>query len=62
MANVDGLIDVESADVTVNSSFNLNFDWGTIGIIVGACVAVLIVIFHSDLHSCCTEQTSNAVV
>ena len=45
MANVDGLIDVESADVTVNSSFNLNFDWGTIGIIVGACVAVLIVIF-----------------
>jgi len=45
MSNVDGLIDVEDADITVNSNFNLNFDWGTIGIIVGACVAILIVIF-----------------
>ena len=45
MSSVDGLIDVEDADITVNSNFNLNFDWGTIGIIVGACVAILIVIF-----------------
>jgi len=43
--NTDGLIDVESANIEVNSNLNLNFDWGTIGIIVGAVVGIVVVIF-----------------
>ena len=29
----NGILDVENADVNVTSNINLNFDWGTIGII-----------------------------
>ena len=42
MTDISSLLD--NAEIDVNSTVNFNFNWGTIGIIVGSVVAVVVII------------------
>ena len=42
MSDISSLLD--NAEIDVSSTVNFNFNWGTIGIIVGSVVALVIVI------------------
>ena len=42
MSDIASLLD--NAEIDVSSTVNFNFDWGTIGIIIGSVVALVIVI------------------
>ena len=45
MDDLAGLVEIQSADIDVSSSVNFSFDWGTIGVIIGSIVGLLVVIF-----------------
>ena len=42
MSDISSLLD--NAEIDVSSTVNFNFNWGTIGIIVGSVVALVIII------------------
>ena len=42
MSDIASLLD--NAEIDVSSTVNFNFDWGTIGIIIGSVIALVIVV------------------
>ena len=45
MSLPDSILEIETAEIDVSSNVNFTFDWGTIGIIIGCVVGLLVVIF-----------------